>query len=198
MSKRKKKSKEKQSKEIVENVKKALSKSEEILSDIYEVGELPGDDVRSLMCGGWFNHDTKIEVYVFHRCDFYEIRISRHEEDGTVARLGCYLLIGMQNGYDTHVCYFDNGDKDVYVGYNAYRDELVLSPSGMEFTRTTCKSWDRFAERMRLNSSEKVFAFDQEDQIFRKGFVSVDDEALNQAFEELLGHSGSTPTTKNI
>lgn len=200
MSKRKKK--RKQSRNTIEEVKEILSQSEEVLSEVFEVGELKTDDVRSLICGGWFNHDTKIEVYVFHRCDFYEIRISRMEEDGTNTRLGCYILVGLQNGFDTHLCYYNDGKKDIYVGYNAYRDELVLSPSGMEFVRTTMKSWDRFAESMRLDSNDKANAFDQEDQIFRKGYVTIgdgaDDNEINNAFADLLGHSGSVPPTNEL
>ena len=52
---------------------------------------------------------------------------------------------------------------------------------------------------MRHDPNFKADSFDQEDQIFKKGFVSLDDnEELNTAFKELLGHNGSTPPATEI
>ena len=183
----------------VEEIHKILDMSEATVRSIAPVAEFETNNIRSHICGGWFNHEIKMEVYIFHRCDFFEVRISKYGDNGVEARLGCYILLAINNGFDTHVCKFHDGKKEVIIGYNAYRDEIVLSPSGITFERSTIKDWDWFAETMRHDPNFKADSFDQEDQIFKKGFVSLDDnEELNTAFKELLGHNGSTPPATEI
>lgn len=197
-----KKNKKKQHNEVVQPICDILDASKEVINEVFPVNELKTDDVRSLICGGWFNHNAKIDVYVFHRCDFFEVRIQKMEKDMTMTHLGSYILLALNNGFDSHVCQFNDGEKDILIGYNAYRDEIVFSPSGMEFERTTCKNWDRFAESMRQTPSLKEEAFDQEDQIFRKGYVSLEGDEnlkeLNSLFKDMLGHEDPTQSVSDI
>ena len=52
---------------------------------------------------------------------------------------------------------------------------------------------------MRHDPNFKADSFDQEDQIFKKGFVTLDgSDELNSVFEEMLGHNGSTPPATEI
>lgn len=184
---------------IKEEIHQVLDMTEAAVRSIAPIAEFETNDVRSHICGGWFNHEIKTEVYIFHRCDFFEVRISKYEEDGASTRLGCYILLAINNGVDTHVCKFHDGKKEIIIGYNAYRDEIVLSPSGITFERSTMKNWDWFAETMRHDPKFKADSFDQEDQIFKKGFVTLEDsEELNTVFDEMLGHSGSTPPVTEI
>lgn len=186
----------------VEKIQGMLDETQATIKDIVPVAEFETDDVRSRICGGWINHDIKMSVYVFHRCDFFEVRISKYEENGVERHLGCYILLAINNGYDTHVCKFHDGKKEIIIGYNAYRDEIVLSPSGLTFERSTCKNWDWFAETMRHDPNFKEESFDQDDQIFKKGFVTLSGseelDKLNGMFEELLGHKGFTPDATEI
>ncbi len=194
--------KKRKSKKTIGEIKDLLKETENVIRDVVPVTEFTTNDVRSHIAGGWFNHEAKLEVYVFHRCDFFEVRISRHDENGNATRLGCYILLAVNNGFDTHVCKFHDGEKEILIGYNQYRDEIVLSPSGITFERTTIKDWDWFAETMRHCPNNKVESFDQEDQIFKKGYVTVEEDGMfsgfNEVFSDLLGHNGSTPPATEI
>lgn len=186
----------------VKEIHKILNETETIVRDIVPITDLETDDVRSFIVGSWINHELKLGIDIFHRCDFFEVRTGKYDENGKEKYLGCYILLAINNGFDTHVCKFHDGKKEVIVGYNAYRDEIVLSPSGITFERGTSKSWDWFSEMMCHDPNFKEDSFAQNDQIFKKGFVTLSgsDELnkLNEAFEGLLGHNGFIPTATEI
>ena len=153
------------------------SKLDMIVDTICQSPELDTTDVRPHICGGWFCDDESLEVYVYHRCDFFEVRLTKHKPDNFHKEvLGNYILLTWASEHDSHVCFYNDGTKDVFIGYNAYKDEIVISPLGLSFRRTTIKTIDRSNERMKLNPELREMAMDKEDQIFIKGYVDCDCE----------------------
>lgn len=173
---------------IDEELKKKFSDTASKLNDfIDEVDpvhiseEYITDDVRPKICGGWLHDATGLDVYIFHRCDFYEVRITKYRRHWWQPRkkeLGYYLLIGYPSAYDSHLCYFHDGKKEIVIGYNERLDEIVLSPLGLTLSRSTIKAIDNFNETRKMDPNQREMYMDMEDQIFKKGYVDCANSEL--------------------